>query len=45
MIVYLGIPRKQFDELLARTTTNLSEKPEPEPATQVKARSGILRSK
>lgn len=40
-----GLPRKQFDELLARTTTNLSEKPDPEPPTQVKARSGILRSK
>lgn len=40
-----GLPRKQFDELLARTTTNLSEKPEQEHAPQVKARSGILRSK
>lgn len=40
-----GLPRKQFDELLARTTTNMSEKPETEQAPQVKARSGILRSK
>ncbi|VDH98467.1 protein phosphatase 1 regulatory subunit 42-like isoform X1 [Mytilus galloprovincialis] len=40
-----GLPRKQFDELLARTTTNMSEKPEPDRTTPVKARSGILRSK
>lgn len=43
--IIIGLPRKQFDELLARTTTNMSEKPEPDRTTPVKARSGILRSK
>ncbi|KAH3694625.1 hypothetical protein DPMN_082065 [Dreissena polymorpha] len=41
--VFLGLPRKQFDELLARTST-LAESGF-QRAAPVKARSGLLRSK
>lgn len=40
-----GLPRKQFDEILARTNSNLAEDPVQTHSASMKTRSGILRSK
>ena len=42
----IGLPRKQFDEILARTNSNLAEDTTQQThSASVKTRSGILRSK
>ncbi|XP_062610935.1 protein phosphatase 1 regulatory subunit 42-like, partial [Saccostrea cucullata] len=39
-----GLPRKQFDEILARTNSNLAEDSSQKHSASMKTRSGILRS-